>query len=38
MIGQISGMINACQSVEEIIQEIIQGIPAVMNNLKDSLE
>ena len=38
MIGQISGMINCCQSVEEIIQEIVQGIPKVMNSLKDSLD
>lgn len=38
MIGQISGMIDCVKPVESIIQDLVQGIPAVMTDIKDIVE
>lgn len=34
MIGQIAGMLNDIKSVDAIIQDLVQGIPDVMNKIK----
>lgn len=38
MIGQISGMIDCVKPVESIIQDLMQGIPAVMTDIKNIVE
>lgn len=35
MIGQIAGMLNDIKSVDAIIQDLVQGIPDVMNKIKN---
>ncbi len=38
MIGQIAGMIDCVKSVDEIIQDLVKGIPAVMTDIKNIVE
>lgn len=35
MIGQIAGMLNDIKSVDAIIQDLVQGIPDIMNKVKN---
>lgn len=35
MIGQISGMFKEIKTVDEIMQDLVQGIPTAMNNVKN---
>jgi enoyl-[acyl-carrier protein] reductase II len=36
MIGQIAGMITNIKSVEEIIQDFVQGVPEVLNGITEA--
>ena len=38
MIGQIAGMMKEIQTVEEIVQELVNGLPAVVENIKNTVE
>lgn len=38
MIGQIAGMMKEIQSVEEIVQDLVQGLPSVVENIKNTVE
>jgi enoyl-[acyl-carrier protein] reductase II len=38
MIGQIAGMIDCVKSVDNIIQDLVQGIPTVMTDIKNIVE
>jgi len=37
MVGQISGMITNIKSVEEIIQDIVSGIPNVLSGISENI-
>lgn len=38
MIGQIAGMMKEIQTVEEIIQDLVKGLPGVVENIKNTVE
>lgn len=38
MIGQIAGMMKEIQSVEEIVQDLVKGLPQVVENIKNTVE
>jgi len=38
MIGQVAGMVTEVKTVEQIVQEIISGIPAVMDSINNSIQ
>lgn len=38
MIGQIAGMMKEIQTVEEIIQDLVKGLPGVVENIKSTVE
>lgn len=38
MIGQIAGMMKEIQSVEEIVQDLVKGLPGVVENIKNTVE
>jgi len=37
MVGQISGMITDIKSVEEIIQDLVNGLPKVLSGISDNI-
>jgi hypothetical protein len=37
MIGQISGMLSEIESVEDIIQNLVKGIPHVLEAVQENL-
>lgn len=38
MIGQIAGMMKEIQTVEEIVQDLVKGLPSVVENIKNTVE
>ncbi len=36
MVGQIAGMIREVQSVEAVMQDLVSGIPGVMEHLQQA--
>lgn len=38
MIGQIAGMMKEIQTVEEIVQDLVKGLPGVVENIKNTVE
>ena len=37
MIGQISGMLSSIESVEDIIQKLVKGIPNALDMVQENL-
>lgn len=38
MIGQVAGMVTEIKTVEQIVQEIVSGVPAVMDSISNSIQ